>query len=268
MNKRSPHQAYLVRVQDIIDLSPNLRRLVLHSDELVDYPHQFNGAHIKIFLASAGQTSPQLPQFSGHGFKWGDPDNKPIVRTYTIRDYDAQACTVSIDFVKHGDNGPASAFAEHARAGDIIGISSPGGPNPMLKAATRYLFVGDITAVPAIASLLSDIEQEASGDVVLLLPDASDLPTTLNLPTNMQLHMFYGSLSQIPALIEKVSGFPPLCADDFAWVAGEAEMVRPLRDLLRNQWQLPPQRHYAVPYWRHGETEESYHEARHRFIEK
>lgn len=268
MNKRSPHQAYLTRVQDIIDLSPNLRRLVLHSPELTDYPHQYNGAHIKIFLAPDGQITPQLPQFSGHGFNWTEPDNKPIVRTYTIRNYDAQSCTVSIDFVKHGDTGPASSFAEHAQAGDILGISSPGGPNPMLKTASRYLFAGDITALPAIESLLTDIAADASGDVVLLLPQAEDLPASLPLPEKMHLHTFFGDLSQIPAVVEHISNFAPLNDDDFAWVAGEAALVKPLRELLRTQWQLPPQRHYAVPYWRQGENEESYHEARHRFIDK
>ncbi|PIT55092.1 hypothetical protein BHC44_02690 [Snodgrassella alvi] len=268
MNKRSPHHAYLVRVHDIIDLSPNLRRLVLHSAELADYPHQFNGAHIKIFLARHGQTTPQLPQFSGHGFDWVDADNKPIVRTYTIRDYDAKACTISIDFVKHGDSGPASAFAEQAQPGDILGISSPGGPNPMLKTAARYLFAGDITALPAIESLLAGIQPDASGDVVLLLPQAEDLPVTLSLPAGMRLHTFYGDLSQIPALVKLVNTFAPLVCDDFAWVTGEATLVKPLRELLRTQWQLPPQRHYAVPYWRQGENEESYHEARHKFIEK
>ncbi|WP_239324262.1 siderophore-interacting protein [Snodgrassella gandavensis] len=268
MNKRSPHHAYLVRVHKIIDLSPNLRRLVLHSAELAEYPHQFNGAHIKIFLARPGQTTPQLPQFSGHGFNWAEADNKPIVRTYTIRDYDAKACTISIDFVKHGDSGPACAFAEQAQPGDILGISSPGGPNPMLKTAARYLFAGDITALPAIESLLAGMQPDARGDVVLLLPQAEDLPATLSLPAGMRLHTFYGDLSQIPALVKLVSTFVPLVCDDFAWVAGEAALVKPLRELLRTQWQLPPQRHYAVPYWRQGENEESYHETRHKFIEK
>lgn len=268
MNKRSPHHAYLVRVQDIIDLSPNLRRLVLHSDELADYPHQFNGAHIKIFLARHGQTTPQLPQSSGHGFNWAKPDNKPIVRTYTIRDYDAKACTISIDFVKHGNSAPASAFAEQAQPGDILGISSPGGPNPMLKMAARYLFAGDITALPAIESLLATIQTDACGDVVLLLPQIEDLPATLSLPAGMRLHTFYGDLSLVPALVKLVSTFAPLTCDDFAWIAGEATLVKPLRELLRTQWQLPPLRHYAVPYWRQGKNEESYHAARHNFIEK
>lgn len=268
MNKTSSHAAYLVRVQDIIDLSPNLRRLVLHSTELAEYPFQFNGAHIKIFLARPDQDVPQLPQFSAHGFKWAEPNHKPIVRTYTLRDYNAQACTVSIDFVKHGDSGPASAFAEHARYGNILGISSPGGPVPMLKTAARYLFVADITAMPAVESLLADINPAAMGDVVLLLPVAEDLPASLNLPAGMHLHTFYGDLSQITPVVNYVATLTALDCEDFAWVAGEVSLVKPLRELLRQQWQLPPQRHYAVPYWHHGENEESYHEARHQFIDK
>lgn len=268
MTKIPPPCAYLVRVIEIIDLSPNLRRLVLYSPELAQYPHQYNGAHLKIFLAPSGQNKPQLPQFLNHGFSWEDPDNKPIVRTYTLRDYDAQQCTVTIDFVKHGDNGPASAFAEQAQLNDLLGISSPGGPFPMVKSALRYLFVADITALPALEALLADMDQTAKGDVIVLLPQAEDLPATLQLPAGMNLHEFYGNLMQIPAVLNCVSNLAPMIEDDFAWIAGEASLVMPIRAQLRDKWHLPPKRHYAVPYWHDGRTEENYHTARHKFIDE
>lgn len=268
MKKNLSHSVYLVHVQDIIDLSPSLRRLVLHSPALAQYPYQFNGAHIKIFLPKSGQAIPQLPQLSNHGFNWAEPDNKPFVRTYTLRNYDAQACTLTIDFVKHGDNGPASAFAEKVQRGDVLGISSPGGPMPMLKSATRYLFVADITALPATEALLENIDPLATGDVVLLLPRTEDLPAALNLPVAMHLHSFYGNLSQIKAIVDHIAHFTPLHQEDFAWVAGEASLVMPIRKILREHWHLPAQRHYAVPYWSQGENEETYHEARHNFIDK
>jgi NADPH-dependent ferric siderophore reductase len=267
MKKNSSHHAYLVHIHDMIDLGPSLRRLVVYSPDLAQYPYQFNAAHIKIFLAGPSQCQPQLPQFSHHGFHWTDPANKPIVRTYTLRDYDAQACTISIDFVKHGDSGPASAFAQKAQFGDLLGISSPGGPTPMLKPAERYLFVADITALPAVQALLADIHPAAEGDVILLLPQADDLPATLPLPARMRLHPFYGHLSQIPLLINFVTCLSPLGKNDFAWVAGEASLVLPIRKILREQWALPLQRYYAVPYWRQGESEESYHATRHQYID-
>ena len=46
-----------------------------------------------------------------------------------------------------------------------------------------------------------------------------------------------------------------------------ANAVAALRPIARQDWQLPPARCYAVPYWRQGEAEEAYHQQRHAFVD-
>lgn len=267
----APRRARHITAQSWRDLGPRLRRIVFHSPTLADYPFRCNGAHIKIFLPHADGSAPQLPTFTPHGPAWADPARRPVARTYTLRAFDAAACTLTIDFVLHGDNGPASRFAEQVQAGQVLGISDPAGPVPMLTPASNYLLAGDLTALPALAAMLADMAHTATGDILLWLPDRADLPTggdALPLPPGVRLHTFFGGLEQAQALVSTAQHCCPSPAvEDFAWFAGEATMVAALRALARQHWQLPRPRCYAVPYWRAGESEEAYHRKRHDFMD-
>ena len=79
----------------------------------------------------------------------------PVMRTYTVRSWDAGTGELAIDFVVHGDEGVAAPWALHAAVGRTrIYVTGPGGayaPNP---AADWHLFVGDDSALPAIAAAL------------------------------------------------------------------------------------------------------------------
>lgn len=266
MTTLSPKRPRLLKVQSWQDLSPHLRRIVFHSADLADYPFQCNGAHIKLFLPLPGQDAPQLPLVTAQGPQWADKADKPIARTYTLRSYDAAACTLSVDFVLHGDNGPASRFALAAAPGMCVGISPPAGPVPMLKAAAHYLLAGDLSALPAIESMLHDMAPAARGDVLLWLPERADL-RPLPLPAAVRLHSFFGDAGQHAAFIDTLRQCRPSTDDCFVWLAGEASLVADARALARQQWQIPLARCYAVPYWRRGQDEETYHQARHDFMD-
>lgn len=267
MTAPNPKRARHIRVLSHQDLSPNLRRIVFHSPDLADYPFVCNGAHIKLLLPLPGQEVPVLPEATPQGPKWADKSTRPIGRTYTLRGYDRDACTISIDFVLHSDAGPAADFARNAAAGQTLGVSAPAGPSPMLKSAARYLFAGDLSALPAIGSMIEDMPATAAGDVLLWLPEEADLPA-LPLPEAVRLHTFFGGMEQAAPLIERFRSLRPAAdSDTFVWIAGEAGMVAELRHSARRDWSLPAARCYAVPYWHHGEAEEAYHDKRHDFLD-
>ncbi|MGC8383232.1 siderophore-interacting protein [Pseudomonas aeruginosa] len=52
---------------------------------------------------------------------------RPPMRTYTIRALRREAGEVDIDFVLHGETGPASRWAAHARPGERLVMSAPDG---------------------------------------------------------------------------------------------------------------------------------------------
>ncbi len=64
------------------------------------------------------------------------------MRTFTIRAFRREALELDIDFALHGDGGPASRFANEVKPGDLLAISGPGGPDPMLQPASHYYMVG------------------------------------------------------------------------------------------------------------------------------
>ncbi|WP_274584448.1 siderophore-interacting protein [Neisseria leonii] len=270
MTAPHPRRARHIHVQSWQDLSPNLRRIVFHSPELADYPYRCNGAHIKLLFPRDGQTAPQLPEYSEtRGIIWHDKTAKPLARAYTLRHFDRERLTLTVDFVLHGDNGPASAFAEAPAVGRTVGLSVPGGPVPMLKPAARYLFAGDLTALPAIHAMLEEADPQAEGDLLLWLPEPADLPG-LPLPAAMRLHTFYAPLGRPDTAAEMAEQFArcrPAQNDVYIWIAGEADLTARLRRTARQDWQIPLKNCYAIPYWRIGENEDDYHDKRHDFLD-
>ncbi len=94
-----------------------MRRITFGGSELADYPFTCGGAHIKVMLAQPHQVEPVLPAMTPSGPRWSNPADKPVIRTYTIRAFRRDEQEIDIDFVLHGDGGPASAFATHAKPG-------------------------------------------------------------------------------------------------------------------------------------------------------
>ena len=79
--------------------------------------------------------------------------------------------------------------------------------------------------------------------------------------------MFTGGVEQYAAVTAAARASQPKSEDCYVWIAAEAGLVSALRQLARQEWQLPIERCCAVPYWRLGEAEESYHSKRHEFID-
>ncbi|MEH6709090.1 MAG: siderophore-interacting protein [Alloalcanivorax venustensis] len=57
-----------------------------------------------------GQTEIPLPPFGD-----APPEERPIVRTYTLRHFDSEHGEVVVDFMMHADHGPASGRTCHSR---------------------------------------------------------------------------------------------------------------------------------------------------------
>jgi NADPH-dependent ferric siderophore reductase len=252
----------LLTVKHVHDVGPHLRRLCLTSPELADYPFSCGGAHIKIMLPQAGQQHIVLPTPSPKGPRWEDLSQKPIIRTFTVRAFRREALELDIDFALHGDIGPASRFALHAKPGDQLGISGPGGPDPMLQVAEHYYMVGDLTSLPAISAMAEAMPAEAQGHIALLVPHQEDVQD-LSLPSGVSLRWFVGSPEQTEPLVSYFTALPMASEQSYFWFGGEEGLVVPLRRHVRRTLDVDRQRVYAVPYWRSGKDEDAYHQDRH-----
>lgn len=63
--KRTPPR--LLEVVHVEDLSPSMRRIHLSGEQLNHFPHNSDGAHIKLMLPQAHQQSPVLPTLGEQG---------------------------------------------------------------------------------------------------------------------------------------------------------------------------------------------------------
>lgn len=247
------------------DVTPHMRRVTLGGEE-IEGLDTAAGPNIKVFLPRPGQTKPVLPTIGPDDRPVFTPeDQRPYTRTYTVRAYRADAGEMDVDFVLHGDDGPASRWAFNAQPGDYIGIAGPGNQAPPFREAEWYLLAGDETALPAISTILEQLPDSAQGVAFIEVADAAE-EQTLRCPANVQLTWLHrdGAAPGRNTLLEDAVRAVDLPESGvFAWVAAESAAVRTIRTYLRTEHGYNRDNLYAVPYWKAGVAEEEYHDERH-----
>ncbi|WP_435105184.1 siderophore-interacting protein [Arhodomonas sp. AD133] len=258
----------LLEVQWVHRVSPNVLRVGLGGPDLAGFPANRNGAHIKIFLPRDGQAEPVLPRLGPDGPVWPPRDQRPVTRTYSVRRLDPATGLMEVDFVLHGDQGPASAWALRAAPGQRIGVAGPGGPEPMIGSADWYLLAGDITALPAISALLEELSATARGQAIVEVPTNEDCQApgyAADIPIRWLVRRQPAGVDR--QLIDAVEAVDWPRAECFAWIAGENAAVVHIRNSLRRSPGLQRRQMYAVPYWKAEFSEERYHAERHRIMD-
>ncbi|NKE61796.1 siderophore-interacting protein [Lentzea sp. PSKA42] len=144
---------------------------------------------------------------------------RPWMRSFTVRSLADGVLTV--DFVLHGDNGPASRWALRAQPGDVIGRFGPSRDYARpLGTADLLVFAGDETALPAIGSLL---ELLPSSQRFLTFVEVADPLEEQDVPGVRWVHRSAGEdLVSVVSAVEVPSSV-------WVWLGGEASAVRALR---------------------------------------
>ncbi|MFJ4348054.1 siderophore-interacting protein [Pseudomonas sp. NPDC089401] len=189
----SPSTASAYRLFDLqlkrrIALSPSLTRLVFTGPDVADMTTEAPDQRVKLFFPAPDGSLPTLPK----GEHWKAAHSalpaaqRPPMRTYTIRALRREALEVDVDFVLHGVNGPASAWATQAQVGDRLQMVAPnlahGGDTGGYewkppRDVRSVLLVGDETALPAIAGILeqlADTQPELAVEVFIEVPLEAD----------------------------------------------------------------------------------------------
>ncbi|PYC75080.1 NADPH-dependent ferric siderophore reductase [Micromonospora arborensis] len=216
------------------------------------------------------------------------------IRTYTVRAVRPHLAEVDVDLVLHGDSGPATRWARRVRAGDELALVGPdagydgdhGGVEFRPPTGATLLLAGDETAVPAISAICERLPLAARGTVVLEVPDADDV-LPLAAPPGIDVRWLsrgadgYGS-RLVPAVAaaagellapgttpaaqpvpdvdvdtgilwevpDEVAGAPL-----YAWLAGEAGVIRNLRRHLVAERGLDRRAVAFMGYWRLGRAD-------------
>lgn len=188
LSKPTGYQLFDIQLKQRIALSPSLMRFVFSGKDVALMRTLAPDQRVKLFFPSANGATPNLP-------KYGDwqaarrnlaPEHTPPMRTYTIRDLRPDVGELDIDFVLHGETGPASRWAVRANIGDPLQIvapnaayhADPGGYEWLPPQGMRnVLLIGDETALPAIAGILEQLATHPDSPQVqafIEVPEESD----------------------------------------------------------------------------------------------
>lgn len=243
-------------------LTPHLTRVVLGGPDLADFAAgEFTDHYVKLLLPPPGATYSE--PFDADDIRARlAKDEWPRTRTYSVRDWDAAAGQLTIDFVVHGDTGVAGPWAVAAKPGDEVQLNGPGGAYAPDAKAAWHLMVGDTCVIPAIAVSLGRVPAGVPA-CVLIEVDGPDDEVALTSPGDLQLTWLHRSARTRPdqdLLADAVAAldFPP--GVPHAFVHGEATTVRTIRRHLLAERAVPREALSASGYWKRTRTEEGWRE--------
>lgn len=248
----------LVTVIDSQQITPNMQRISFQAEDLSDFPADAEGGYIKLLFTEQGDTD--LSQLG--------TDERPKMRTYTIRHLRQALNQFDVDFVRHDvahisgecDEHLVGGFAAHwsqsARTGDTISIAGPGEIKPINLLVDGYFLVADMTALPALAAQLTKLPATATGYAVIEINHDNDKQTLIK-PEGIDVIWVVADtaktnlLTQVTALTWQQGAISVWCACEFS-------TMRALRTYFRNDKAVDKDNIYISSYWKAGCTEDGH----------
>jgi NADPH-dependent ferric siderophore reductase len=250
-----------IEVTSVRRITPRMARITFGGPELADFSCEEPDQQVKLYFPKPGQSRPRMPEPGGDFGSWYEAFNaipeteRPWMRSFTLRRHDSARATIDIDFVLHGDAGPASRWASRAEPGEVLAMFGPSDtfarPVPIatsMAAADWILLAGDETTVPAISTLLESLPQDAKAIAYLEVQDSFE-----EQEIDGDAHWLHRG--DVPAgksdvLVKAVreAEFPP--GPVFAWLGGESSAVRELRRHLVSERGIPKRAIEFAGYWR------------------
>jgi len=255
---RHPLKMRLLQVLRTQLVAPHLLSVTFTGDDLHDFVSASFDDHVKLFFPAPGESQPIFPTFSPEGVRITDSGPRPIARDYTPRRYDPVARELEIQFVLHGDEGPASSWAAQAKPGDLLGIGGPRGSFVIPTGFDWFLMVGDETALPAIARRLE--ESPAGARVIAVLEVDDDEHSKIAFETKADTEIIWVRRNGKPDPLETAVRKLQLPAGEgYVWAAGEGSAMRSIHAHLVGERGLHKSRIRAATYWKRGAV--AFHES-------
>ena len=226
-------------VKDRILVTPHYIRVIfdMSAEQVEMFRNSRVGGHNKLFI----------------------PQNGPfpaVARTYTTRRIDAENKELWVDFVAHGDNGPASYWANRATKGDTLEIAMKDGDKPLYPVRKNYLFVGDSTAIPVISVMLEQLPANTTAKVIIEIYNSEDEMPLLSKAKTIIQWINNPEPENSSRLADIVRKEALQIKYDFIFVAAEYDAVRELKNYFREDMGFLPHEYSVVSYWKKGATEE------------
>lgn len=228
----------ILSVKRKIYLTPHYIQIAFEGDDLHLYKDVTTGANNKIFIP--GRTGQDL-----------------IRRTYTLRGLDLDAGEMLVEFVAHGEEGPASAWAIHAKPGDTLEIAMKAKKDPLYPVADWYLLAGDHTALPVLSVIMETLPATAKGIFFMEVSGPEDV-IPISTASKVKVYwVFTDHLTASSALYNSVANVQlPDGGTRFIYAAAESDVIKDLRTHFSTQ-NIKREELRALAYWKKGVSEDS-----------
>lgn len=234
MSRPMPRTLTLLQKQYV---TQNMLRLTFGSPNLSGFPEDQESGYVKLMFPSE--------------------NGGTLMRTYTIRHQ--RADEIDIDFAIHGDSGIACHWALHAEIGEELLIGGPGPKKLISEDADWLLFIGDMTALPAISVNLSKLPKDTQGFALLEVQSEADIQPLIK-PEGVTIEWLVnphpGSDDQAFVNHLKTIQWPEGSVS--VWAACEFSSMRNLRAYFKQHPQVSKPQMYISSYWKQGLNEDQH----------
>ncbi len=267
MAGRPVHTFEVVRTEQC---SEHMVRVVLGGTGFDTFrPSEYTDSYVKVVFVRYGVEVAALPQpLTLDSFDGLPEEDRPVIRTLTVRRADPVAREISIDVSVHGDHGFVGPWAVAAEPGQPVYLMGPGGAYAPDPAADWHLLAGDESALPAISAALEALPDDAVGKAFIEVAGPED-EIELTAPEGVELNWLHrGGRADLVGqdragdnapLIEAVTTSLWLPGQVQVFIHGEAQAVmHNLRPYIRKERGVEAKWASISGYWRRGRTEETF----------
>jgi NADPH-dependent ferric siderophore reductase len=240
-------------------LSSHLVRVVLGGSGLDAFePGTDADQYVNCFFVPDG--APYNVPFEDEAVRDLPQAQRPFPRRITVRAWDGDRRELTLDIAAHGDVGHAGRWVARAQPGDRLQLRGPAGGYSPHPDADSYLFVGDDSALPAIAACAEAVPPGRPVVVVAEVEDAAgEIP--LSSPGMLEVRWVHraGRADDFDRLLaDAVAALPRPHGGVSAFVHGEAVASRAVRRVLLSEGIVDEDRLSCSPYWRRGHDDEEW----------
>lgn len=205
-NDRHPKRAAKVINKQF--LSKELVRIFFRLENLVDFPADLVGRHIKLF-----------------------PFNDDYMKSYTISTFDKDL--ISLDIHLHL-NGRGSIWANDCSANDEVTIWGPkrDHTDPINLNTNKVLLVCDLCGLSTMTSLISKMKENVKGDLIIRARNSFEIPELKNIKALFIESLNLDRLSQNTEKYEDI--FVILGLEDIKYLNSTMEVTKNIR--LKAYW--------------------------------
>ncbi|MFJ7202927.1 siderophore-interacting protein [Streptomyces sp. NPDC098789] len=253
-------------------LGHSFLRVTFGGAGLADFRSGGYDQSLSLFLPQPHQEHTELPstdEDTWFGAWRGMPEEeRPAMRSYTVREQRRTpqgVDEVDIDFVLHGDGGPASSWAGRAVSGRrIMAIGPAVAENKSVRfqppaGTDAVLMYADETALPAAAAVLERIPAGTPVKAWFEVPHEDDRlapasPADLDITWIVRADHGPGRTDQVLEALRAAE--LPDAEAPYAWIAGESGTVRAVRRHVVRERGVDRRAVRFTGYWRLGRSEE------------